>query len=97
MLALGEIIFSITSRLIPQDNMGQPRFYAFCQTLSFLSRDRKASLRDSSSLPPHVNPMTKTEQEYYSRVVKKKLEALADSEVKKIAVAPISRLYNLRS
>lgn len=30
-------------------------------------------------------PLTKTEQEYYSRVVKKKLEALADGEVGKIA------------
>ena len=30
--------------------------------------------------------MTKTEQEYYSRVVKKKLEALADADLRKIAV-----------
>lgn len=30
-------------------------------------------------------PFTKTEQEYYSRVVKKKLDALADSEVTRIA------------
>lgn len=30
-------------------------------------------------------PLTKTEREYYSRVVRKKLEALADSEVRKIA------------
>lgn len=30
--------------------------------------------------------MTKTEQEYYSRVVKKKLEALADTDLRKIAV-----------
>lgn len=30
-------------------------------------------------------PLTKTEQEYYSRVIRKKLEALADSEVRKIA------------
>jgi hypothetical protein len=32
-------------------------------------------------------PLTKTEQEYYSRVVKKKLEALADSELRKVALA----------
>ena len=30
-------------------------------------------------------PLTKTEQEYYSRIVKKKLEALANSEIRKIA------------
>ncbi len=30
-------------------------------------------------------PLTKTEKEYYSRIVKKKLEALADSEIRKIA------------
>ena len=30
-------------------------------------------------------PFTKTEQEYYSRVVKKKLEALANSELRRIA------------
>jgi len=30
--------------------------------------------------------MTKTEQEYYSRVVKKKLEALADADLRKMAV-----------
>jgi hypothetical protein len=32
-------------------------------------------------------PFTKTEQEYYSRIVKKKLEALANSEILKIASA----------
>jgi len=32
-------------------------------------------------------PLTKTEQEYYSRVVKRKLEALANSEIRKIATA----------
>lgn len=32
-------------------------------------------------------PFTKTEQEYYSRIVKKKLEALANSEIRKIALA----------
>jgi len=31
--------------------------------------------------------LTKTEQEYYSRIVKKKLEALANSEIRKIASA----------
>jgi len=30
-------------------------------------------------------PLTKTEQEHYSRIVKKKLEALANSEIRKIA------------
>jgi hypothetical protein len=30
-------------------------------------------------------PFTKTEREYYSRVVKKKLEAIADSELNEIA------------
>jgi hypothetical protein len=30
-------------------------------------------------------PLTKTEQEYYSRVVKKKLEALTNSELRRIA------------
>ena len=30
-------------------------------------------------------PLTKTEQEYYSRIVKKKLEALTNSEIRKIA------------
>ena len=30
-------------------------------------------------------PLTKTEQEYYSRVVKKKIEALANSELRRIA------------
>ena len=33
------------------------------------------------------DPLSKTEQEYYSRVVKKKLEGLADSELRKIALA----------
>ena len=33
------------------------------------------------------DPLSKTEQEYYSRVVKKKLEGLANSEVRKIALA----------
>ena len=33
------------------------------------------------------DPLTKTEQEYYSRVVKKKLEGLANSELRKIALA----------
>jgi len=32
-------------------------------------------------------PLTKTEQEYYSRIVKTKLEALANSEIRKIATA----------
>ncbi|MFH1124809.1 MAG: hypothetical protein V1758_14235 [Pseudomonadota bacterium] len=32
-------------------------------------------------------PLTKTEQEYYSRIIKKKLEALANSEIRKIALA----------
>jgi hypothetical protein len=32
-------------------------------------------------------PLNKTEQEYFSRTVKKKLEALANSEVKKVAAA----------
>ena len=33
------------------------------------------------------DPLSKTEQEYYSRVVKKKLEALANIEIRKIALA----------
>jgi hypothetical protein len=33
------------------------------------------------------DPLSKTEQEYYSRVVKKKLAGLADSELRKIALA----------
>ena len=33
------------------------------------------------------DPLSKTEQEYYSRVVKKKLEGLANNEVRKIALA----------
>jgi hypothetical protein len=33
------------------------------------------------------DPLTKTEQEYYSRVVKKKLEGLANGELRKIALA----------
>lgn len=36
-------------------------------------------------------PLTKTEQEYYSRVVRKKLEALADSEVRKIATTLVKK------
>ncbi|MEA1900368.1 MAG: hypothetical protein U9N47_06340 [Thermodesulfobacteriota bacterium] len=32
-------------------------------------------------------PLTKTEQEYYSRVVKKKIEALANSELRRITTA----------
>lgn len=32
-------------------------------------------------------PLTKTEQEYYSRVVKKKIMAIADSEIRKITTA----------
>jgi len=36
-------------------------------------------------------PLTKTEQEYYSRIVKKKLEALANSEIRKIASSLIKR------
>ncbi len=32
-------------------------------------------------------PLTKTEQEYYSRIVKKKLQALANNEIRKIASA----------
>ena len=32
-------------------------------------------------------PLTKTEQEYYSRVVKKKVMAIADSEIRKITTA----------
>jgi hypothetical protein len=36
-------------------------------------------------------PLTKTEQEYFSRVVRKKLEALADTEVRRIAVALTKR------
>jgi hypothetical protein len=35
----------------------------------------------------HGEPLTKTEQEYFSRKVKKKLEALTNSEVRKVAVA----------
>ena len=31
-------------------------------------------------------PLSKTEKEYFSRVVKKKLEALANSELRKIAL-----------
>ena len=31
------------------------------------------------------NPLTKTEREYYSRVVKKKLKALANRDLQKIA------------
>jgi len=33
------------------------------------------------------DPLSKTEQEYYSRVVKKKLEGLANSDLRKIALA----------
>jgi hypothetical protein len=33
------------------------------------------------------DPLSKTEREYYSRVVKKKLEGLANSELRKIALA----------
>jgi hypothetical protein len=33
----------------------------------------------------HGEPLTKTEQEYYSRVVKKKIEALANSELRRMA------------
>jgi hypothetical protein len=33
----------------------------------------------------HGEPLTKTEQEYYSRVVKKKVEALANSELRRMA------------
>jgi hypothetical protein len=36
-------------------------------------------------------PLSKTEQEYYSRVVKKKLEALANSDVRRIAVTLLRR------
>ena len=32
-------------------------------------------------------PFTKTEREYYSRVVKKKLKAVASSEIRKVAEA----------
>jgi len=32
-------------------------------------------------------PLSKTEQEYYSRIVKKKLEALSNNEMRKIASA----------
>ena len=35
----------------------------------------------------HGESLTKTEQEYYSRVVKKKIEALANSELRRIATA----------
>ena len=35
----------------------------------------------------HGKPLTKTEQEYYSRTVKRKLEAVADSELRKIALS----------
>jgi hypothetical protein len=35
----------------------------------------------------HGEPMNKTEQEYFSRTVKKKLEALNNNEVKKVATA----------
>lgn len=35
----------------------------------------------------HGEPLNKTEREYFSRTVKKKLEALANSEVKKVAAA----------
>ena len=35
----------------------------------------------------HGEPLNKTEKEYFSRTVKKKLEALANSEVKKVAAA----------
>jgi len=36
-------------------------------------------------------PMSKTEREYYSRVVKKKLEALANSELNKVAASLIKK------
>jgi hypothetical protein len=39
----------------------------------------------------HGERLTKTEQEYYSRVVKKKLEALADAEVRKVALTLTKR------
>jgi hypothetical protein len=35
----------------------------------------------------HGESLNKTEQEYYSRVVKKKIEALANSELRRIATA----------
>jgi len=35
--------------------------------------------------------MSKTEREYYSRVVKKKLEALANSELNKLAASLIKK------
>ena len=39
----------------------------------------------------HGERLTKTEQEYYSRVVKKKLHALADTEVRKVALTLTKR------
>ena len=38
-----------------------------------------------------VEPFTKTEQEYYSRVVKKKLEALTNSELRRIATKLVKK------
>lgn len=60
-------------------------------------RSFKLNLHLSTLFPPKQKelvikkldgePFTKTEQEYYSRIVKKKLEALANSEILKIASA----------
>ena len=36
-------------------------------------------------------PLNKTEQEYFSRKVKKKLEAMTNKEVRKVATAALSR------
>jgi hypothetical protein len=64
-------------------------------------RSFQLNLRLSTLFPPKQKElvlkklkgeaMTKTEQEYYSRVVKKKLEALADNDLRKIALTLIKK------
>jgi hypothetical protein len=39
----------------------------------------------------HGEPLNKTEQEYFSRKVKKKLEAMNNKEVMKVAAAALTR------
>jgi hypothetical protein len=39
----------------------------------------------------HGEPLNKTEQEYFSRKVKKKLEAMTNKEVMKVAAAALAR------
>jgi hypothetical protein len=65
----------------------QSRPFPSAQLYIYLNRLFSPKQKDLVVKKLHGKPFTKTEREYYSRVVRKKLEAIADDGIRNIAVS----------